>query len=360
MLRAFFLWGLLVATACAEELRLIQFSDLHAGGPHYSQSAFQEACSLGLALQPQAVVLTGDHGDNSYDREHFNQRLRRDLPLWKEALKNYPGEVFLALGNDDFGHNYQSEPDDLRATAQTMQQTFGSRCYLNELGNGLSPSQLGGFRWITINSQLFSPMNRTPQAADQAETSLQWLQATLKQGEGPVVLLSHIPPSWDLYLGKPGWHPEYLLRLAEILEEYPSQVIFLCGHLHRNHVQAMRPQRPIPILTCGALATKYGYQPNWRDYLWQVEPGQGLTHLQYRLHYPAHPEWTACYDLCPDRIQDFLDRLIGQWSFCRDYVRDIYGHHNQWENWADKESIREQVFREFWVDPKAVSPRSPD
>lgn len=353
MRRAFFLWGLLSLAVAAEELTLVQFSDIHSGGPHYSAEAFREACQQGLALKPQAVFLSGDHGDNSHDRSGFDERLRQDVGRWKDVLANYPGEVFLATGNDDYGHNYQSQPDELRATARAFQEAFGGRCYLNELGNGVSPSSLGGFRWITLNSQIFSPVNQTPQAPDQAQSTLQWLQSVLLQDQGPVVLLCHIPPSWDLYMGQPGWRPQYLRRLADILDGYPGQVIFLCGHLHRNHVQAMRPERPVPILTSGALATKYGYLSNWRDYRWQVQPKVGLRSLSYTLHYTQHPEWSVDYDLRPDRMQDFLDRLHGQINFYKDYVRDIYGHHPDWPKWAEDDLIRQRILEEYWVDPEA-------
>lgn len=355
MSRAFFLWVLvflsLKVAVEADELRLVQLSDIHSGGPHFSESAFQEACQQALSLQPQGVLLTGDHADNSFDRKNFDQRFVQDVGRWKQALQGYTGQVFLTLGNDDYTHNYQTEPDDLQATYKTLQETLGSRCYLNELGNGVAPVQLGGFLWVSLNSQVFSPLNGGAEAPQQAQDTLVWLEQQLEGWQGPVVLLCHIPPSWDLYLGKPGWKPEYLRRLADILQDYPSQVLILSGHFHRNHVQAMRPSRPIPILTGGALATKYGYQPNWRSYRWTVRPGQGASHIAYTLHYPGHPEWTRSYELVPDRIRDFLDLLQRRNSVYRDYVQDIYGHHTQWEDWAEQDSIRTRIEREFWVDP---------
>ena len=356
MLRAFFLWGILAAAVAADELKLVQFSDIHSGGRYFSDQAFQSACREGLRLHPQGLLLTGDNGDNSYDQDHFYQRFRQDVGRWTEVVADYPGEVFLAPGNDDFGHNYQSQPEELRATAEAFREALGTRYYLNDLGNGLSASRLGGFRWITVNSQLFSPKNHTPEAPQQADATFQWLRGVLNQGTSPVVLMCHIPPSWDLYVGRPGWKPEYLRRLAELLDDYPSQVVIVCGHFHRNHIQGMRPQRPIPILTGGALATKYGYQPNWRDYRWQLEPGLGVKELSYTVHYPGHPLWSANYDLRPDRLQQFLDLISTNRSAYQHYMLDVYGHDKDWKKSTDDEAVRERIWNEFWVEPGAEEP----
>lgn len=354
MLRAFFLFWL-AAMAGAEELTLVQFSDIHSGGPHFSQGAFEEACRQGLALNPQAVVLTGDHGDNSLHRETFDSRIMEDIGRWKAPLAEYSGQIFLAAGNDDVVHNYQTQPADLRVQARAFEAAFGGRNYLDELGNGLAPSRLGGFRWISLNSQIFSPVNKASEAPSQAEATFQWLQGQLKSASDPVVLVCHIPPSWDLYMARPSWRPEYLRRLAAILDDFAGSAVVLCGHYHRNHVQGMRPDRPIPILTAGALATKYDYASNWRHYRWQVTAGRGVAALSYTLHFTGHPEWTVDYQLRPDRLGDFLDRLRGDADFYRGYVRDVYGHHPDWEGWAERDSTREKILEEFWVETGSAS-----
>lgn len=350
MVRALFIGGLsllLWAGVGAEELRLVQFSDLHSGGPHFWLEALKEATEQGLALKPQAILLTGDHGDNSLDKSEFDARIMLDMQRWRKALQGYPGEIFLTPGNDDVGHNYQTQPADLRAQWHAFQETFGERNYLNELGNGLSPSKLGGLRWLSLNSQIFSPLNKTPEAPEQARQTFEWLRQTLGDSKEPVVILCHIAPSWDLYLGLPGWKVEYLRELAQILGDYPGQVTFVCGHMHRNHVQAMRPARPIPILTAGALATKYGYQANWRDYRWQVNQ-RGIDRIDYTLHYIQHPEWTTEYQLEPEHIDGFRQQLAEDDDFFRHYLCDIYGHLQKWESKLDQ---RKDVLEQFWVDP---------
>ncbi|MBN9417934.1 MAG: metallophosphoesterase [Candidatus Eremiobacteraeota bacterium] len=351
MLRALLTGGLLLslgAGVSAEELRLVQFSDLHSGGPHFWLEALKEATEQGLALKPQAILLTGDHGDNSLDKSEFDARIMLDMQRWRKALEGYQGEIFLTPGNDDVGHNYQTQPADLKAQWHAFQETFGERNYLNELGNGISPSKLGGLRWLSLNSQIFSPLNKTPEAPEQARQTFQWLRQTLGESQQPVVILCHIAPSWDLYLGKPGWKEEYLRELDQVLGDYPGQVMFVCGHMHRNHVQAMRPARPIPILTGGALATKYGYQSNWRDYRWQVDD-RGVERVEYTLHYIQHPEWTIDYQLEPDHIDSFLDRLRNDADFFRQYFCDIYGHFEKWQQKAEDPAQRRGVFEQFWV-----------
>ena len=102
MLRTFLFYSLLSLTVHADELRLVQFTDIHGGGPHFSQAAFESACKEGLASKPQALLLTGDHCDNSHDKAGFQQRYSQSLALWQKPLEKFQGELFFALGNDDF------------------------------------------------------------------------------------------------------------------------------------------------------------------------------------------------------------------------------------------------------------------
>jgi hypothetical protein len=340
-----------LTAASAEELRLVQFTDVHSQGPHYSEKAFLAACSEGLSTQPAGLLLSGDHADNSFDQDHFGSRFPLALKIWKEPLANYSGQLFFALGNDDFGHNYQSRPEDLSQTYKDCRQVFGQRYYLDGLGNGVAPSRLGGLRWLTINSVFFSPLNQTPQAEQQAQATLEWLRGQLPpEGKETVVLMSHIAPIMDLYTKQPAWKPDSVAQLQEILADYPGQVVVISGHHHRNHVYGLRPERPAPVLVGGALATKFGYQPNWRHYRWQVEQGR-ISQIDYDLHYPGHREWNARYQLRPDQLQDFLDRLRDDWNFARGYVDNIYGHHMQCSQWDQDLDIRQRLLRDFWVNP---------
>lgn len=351
MMRRWLLWLLCLGVVSAEELRVIQLTDIHASGPHFSAVAFSQACREGLATHPEVLMLTGDHGDNSYDTSGFYRRFQSALGQWKKPLQDYSGALVFAVGNDDLAHNYQTQPADLAATYQAFRVAFGERYYLDELGNGVAPRKVAGITWISLNSVVFSPLNQTPEVEQQSRQTFAFLRRELARAGGPVVVLSHIAPCWDLMTSHPGWRPEALQELTQILREHPGQVTFCCGHHHRNHVQGLRPERPVAVLTSGALATKYGYQPNWRDYRWQVE-GTRITRVQFTLHYPGKRNWERSQTLEPDRLQDYLDRLQGDSDFCRDYIVDIFGHHRKSKTWSQEPDIRTRVLRQFWVTPE--------
>lgn len=342
-------WLALGLLAQAEELRLVQFSDIHAGGKFFSSDHFLPAVSEGLQLQPQAVLLSGDHCDNSHDLETFPTRYRQALLTWKQALAGYAGPVLFTLGNDDFRHNYQSRPEDLQDAYQAGLEIWGQAYYLDRLGNGVAPSRPGGFGWISFNSQVFALYNQTPEAEEQARQTLDWLEQQLKAEPGPVVLLCHIPPAWDLYNHKPGWQVQWLRRFLALLQGHSGQVVVLCGHYHRNHVQGLRRRSPVPVLTTGALATKYGYQPNWREYRWDIVAGKAIERIDYLIHYPLRPDWQHYYRLVPRALERFRLQLR-QPAFVEDYLRDVYGHWNQWTEVAEGKGIRAAVWEEFWLE----------
>lgn len=342
--------------AGADELKLVELTDVHGGGPYYSEEAFTQAYTAATALQPDVMLLNGDFGDNSFDRQFFYDRLEDALREWRPRLARFPGAISITLGNDDFAHNYQTHTDELNKTYEVFRRVFGNRYYLDRLGNGRLAAQPGGVTFLSLNSQIFSRNNATPEAPEQAVRSFAWLRTELKslqtQGAPAVALLTHIPPSWDLYNQKPGWKPEYIRELCNVLEPYPNQVVILCGHFHRNHVQGLLPQRPIPVLTAGALATKYGYQPNWREYRWTLEPGPRLEEIAYTIHYPGHSEWDATFQLIPRQLARFFQRLHEEPDFYRSYVSHIYGQHEDWREWADSEKVRRDLLSELWVSPE--------
>lgn len=355
MLRAFFFCLTLSVGVAADELKLAQLTDVHSGQDHFSEAAFTRACRDARALRPDALLLTGDFADNSYDVAGFYDRFHDDLRLWQTPLRGYSGSLLFAVGNDDFAHNYQTEPEDLRQTYRAFRDVFGEAYYLDELGNGRSPDPLSGFVWLSLNSQIFSRYNRTAQAHEQADATLDWLQGQLRSAAPsgpPVIVLTHIAPSWDLYNRKNAWKLEHLQRLADVIGEYPGQVVVLSGHYHRNHVQAMRPSNPVPILTAGALATKYGYQPNWREYRWQVQTGRSVDAIRYTVHYPQHSEWDQQFEFLPNRIGEFFSRLNTDAGFYRTYVSNIYGHHEKWPTYAEDPRLRASLLDELWVSPQ--------
>jgi len=319
-------------------LRIVQWSDIHAGKKHYLPEAWAEARREGLALKPDLILLTGDQGDNSYDKPGFAARLKEFMATLGPEIR----PLLVTLGNDDLEDNYQSDPRHLAETTAIFRETLGERYYLDDLGNGVFPQRPGGITWISLNSVVFSANNRTPEAPEQARQTFAWLRQQL-QG-GPVVLLCHIPPAWDLWTGQPAWKSEHLRSLQEILLAYPDPVTIVCGHFHRNHVQGYRrPQGNVPVLTAGSLSDKFGYAPNWRTYDW------GAEGIDYEVRYPGHPEWTSGWHVEADELDDFRERLVADEGAYLQYMQDVYEHHADLANMAAK--ARERILDEFWVHP---------
>jgi predicted phosphodiesterase len=347
------LWSSGAAPAQADPptLNLAQLSDIHDGGYHYSERDTNIAITDALRGNPQGLILTGDFNDNSHDRDHFYERLHEGIPKVLARLKDYSGPLFIALGNDDFGLNYQSDPEVLKKTYAEFRRDFGQRYYLDELGDGVSPNRLGGVAFITLNSVIFHPANRCPSAPAQAAQVLDFLQQALDQEapiRTPIAVLLHIPPAVDGYNNRSSWKPEYVQRFLKILRSYPGQVVILSGHYHRNQVYRIaRKQGDVPVLAGGALANKYGYSPNWRDYRWQMSrDAHHIESINYTIHYPMHPEWTSPYHLEPEHIAHWLDRILSNGATALRYFQDIFGHHDlanrEARNRDDRQRIKDQ------------------
>ena len=337
----FFILLLLLGPALAEtpRLRIVQWSDIHDGDRHFLPEAWAEARREGLAQKPDLILLTGDQGDNSYDKPGFAARLKAFMATLGPEIK----PLLITLGNDDVEDNYQSDSRHLAETTAIFRATLGDRYYLDDLGNGVFPGRPGGLKWISLNSVIFSAHNRCPEEAEQARKTFAWLEQELKGGE-PVVLLCHIPPTWDAWTGKPAWKPEYLARLQQILLADPNPVTIVAGHYHRNHIQGFqRPQGNVPVLVAGSLSNKFGYAPNWRTYDW------GPAGIDYEVRYPGHPEWTTGWHVEPDELGDFLERIKADPEAYLKYLTDVHCHHADLPKMAPE--FRERILDEFWVHP---------
>ena len=55
-------------------LVFVQWTDAHYGHPEWDPSAWHEALREGVAVRPQAIVLTGDNVDNKCSLEEFRRR----------------------------------------------------------------------------------------------------------------------------------------------------------------------------------------------------------------------------------------------------------------------------------------------
>ncbi|CAM9905696.1 unnamed protein product, partial [Phaeothamnion confervicola] len=242
-----------------------------------------------------------------------------------------------------------------------FREAFGNRCYLDDMGNGVSPSHLGGMTWLSLNSVFFSFKNTTPQAPGQATQTLAWLRKQMppnpegsKAEAPPVVIVTHLPPTWDLFLKTPSWKPEYIRQFQEIVANYPGQVFILAGHYHRNHIQAMeRAGEPAVILSGGALATKYGYHSNWRDLTFRENADGKVSSVSYTIRYPENDSWNGTYRVVPRHMDDFFNTLMDSEPLYRRYVQDIFGHSKDALDQAADGKVRDMVRDQFWVHAEA-------
>ncbi len=348
-----------------EPLKVAQFSDAHFSGLHFNQKATSGAVSTLLSRRYSALVYTGDLGDNSRNPEQFYQHFPQDCLQFASMLKPFKGPILLTLGNDDFAHNYQTTPSDLKQTLAAMKQALGTRFYLDSLGNGVAPELVGEARWISINSLVFGTKNRTPEAPAQAQKTLSWLNEELKRaGSQTVVILTHLPPTWDLYLNQPSWKEEYIHSFHRLLADYPGQVIVLAGHYHRNHIQALaHNEERIPVLTCGALADKYGYASNWRELDFtpalHPKPKFHFSSVRYTVRYPEHQQWDSVYRIPLDRMDEFWEQLSNNSALLRRYVQDVFGHDRNFSEKWSWDQLVENLKNQFLLQSELVDPAVP-
>ena len=343
------------AAAAPPPVRLAQLSDIHDGGVHYSEAETPAGFNEALSANPQGLIMTGDFNDNSHDQSGFYQRLDEGLVKVVARLKSFSGPIFMTLGNDDFANNYQSNPELLQQTYKTFRKDWGERYYLDELGDGVSPSHLGGITWITIDSVILNPRNRCPVAPQQSAQVLDFLELKLKQAapnKTPIVLLMHMPPTYDDFTHALSWRTEYLHRLLQIVGNYPGQMMIVAAHYHRNQVfRIARKQGDIPVLTVGALASKYGYASNWRSYDMQMsDDGKRFDRIDYTLHYPSHPDWTDTYTIVPSQLSGFMSSILHDHDATVRYFRDLWGHHGDAEDTAKDRDARQKLRDHFNVE----------
>ncbi len=298
-------------------LHWVHWSDVHWGSLEDDSQAWHQALQAGLAKRPELVVFSGDHGDNGVGRGDFQDRTRGFWSTWKSQVP-----LILTLGNSDFRRNYQTDPENLAETHQLYRHCLADY-YLDELGNGTR--QVAGLKWVSLNSQIFSPRNQYQGAPQQARQSLEWLRSQL----GPqTVLLLHIPPCIDLFSGQPAWRPQYSLELFDLLKVQPPLAI-ISGHFHRNEVHECNQ---VPLCVAGSLSRKYNYHPNWREWMWRWQEGS-LVEASYTLHYCGQRDWQSGYSALP--LSDFLDRVSKQ-----GYMQDVFARQaNAEDRWSE---VRQQ------------------
>ena len=358
---------LLLAPSWAAPLRslvLVQWSDLHYGERETVPGDWSQALGQGLALAPDALLMTGDHVDNKCPPEEFGRRLEAFLGSSAPRLSASRRPLLLALGNNDFPENYQTDPSQVAPVLAAWRRHLGKAFYLDDLGNGVYPRPLGGLCWISLNSLVFSPLDRYPGRGDQARRTLEGLRrqlAELPPGR-PVAILSHIPPTWDLYSSTPAWNLEDLARFRDLLEGSRHPVVVLSGHFHRNEVHALSLSggRAVPVLDAGALSGKYGANPNFRSYRWDLDGASVPQRVAWRLRYVGHPGWDRDWQFeRPFQARTWsatVIRLASDPRFYRRYMEDLWARSASWPRDAEKPGTRQAVLDQFFVRPGVPVP----
>jgi len=344
-------------------LRFVQWSDLHCGHEQTRSADWEKAQRQGLALRPEVLVLTGDLVDNKCPPEEFRRRTEEFLGTHAPRFRVTGLPLVVSLGNNDLPSNYQTEPGELAEVLATWRRHLGPAFYLDELGNGVCPRQVAGITWISLNSLVFSPQNHFEGRGLQAQRTMTWLQRQLAAlpADRPVVIASHIPPTWDQFGHAPAWEPAQIQRFGEVLEGHRAPVVVLSGHFHRNEVHALSLSdgRAVPILDAGAISGKYGYQSNWRSYYWTLDSRSWPQRINWRNRYLANSQWDQAWQVDrPDLSRTwsaYVIRLAGDPRFYLDYMRDFWANQDSWRTNALKPGVREGILDEFFVRPRLQS-----
>lgn len=341
-------------------LRFVQWSDLHWGHEQTRPADWEKACREGLALRPEALVLTGDLVDNKCPPEEFARRTEVFLATHAAPLRAAGVPLVLSLGNNDLPLNYQTDPGQMAEVLTTWRRHLGPAFYLDELGNGVCPRPVAGITWISLNSLVFSPLNQYEGRGLQARRTMTWLDRQLAAlpADRPVVIASHIPPTWDQFGHAPAWEPAEIRRFEQVLEGRRAPVVVLSGHFHRNelHALSLSDGRAVPILDAGAISGKYGYRPNWRSHQWTLDSRSWPQRIRWRNRYPANPAWDQVWQVDRPHLSRtwslYVIRLAGDSRFFLDYMRDFWANQDSWRANALQPGVRRGVLDEFFVRPR--------
>jgi 3',5'-cyclic AMP phosphodiesterase CpdA len=173
-------------------LRLVQLSDPHVGADWEGadpEERLAVAVRAAAALQPDAVIVTGDLAEHGSDDEYARAR----------ALLAPLGDVLTLPGNHDDASRFAS---------------------------GYAAGA-GPLRIVALDSTI-------PGADGGALGDLAWLERELATRRPTLVALHHPPlvtgvPAWDEF----GLAPDSIAALGEVVARHPHVLGVLAGHLHR-------------------------------------------------------------------------------------------------------------------------------
>ena len=331
-----------------------QWADIHYGHAQTSEADWDWALADGITNGGQAFVFSGDATDN---KEMTNEQF---LALNERFLRNYApimlGEhkpVLLSYGNNDFYKNYCTDPENMKPIFALYKKYFGDKYYLDSVGNGVYGKEIGGMNWITINSVTFTQWNDYAGKEEQGKKTLDWLEMRLNAlpKDKGVVIVSHVPPTYDLYDKKSSWEKNALKRFFEILDKSDRRIVILSGHYHRNeqHAYITEEGDAIPVIDVGGMSEKYGYHGNYRTQCWRMKNGIPDL-LSWRLRYANHPEWNHVVyvnePFAKSTWTSFREALRTNDRFFINYMTDFWPHGDI----SKADSERDAVVDEFIIN----------
>lgn len=213
---------LLIAGSRPQEVTIAQISDTHLGerhSPHAAES-LRKAVEMINARHPDAVIVSGDIGENFQEREQA-----------KTILKALVAPLYYVPGNHDF------------------KDTNGLAAYRRQFGPDYYRFQVKNVEVLALDSQLlgnyaqFGSMSTQPLApglAEESQKMLDWLAAQPKPAHGDVVIaVQHISLFRDKSFpdAKPYWvvNAPYAQREADLLRRLGVKHL-LVGHWHTGRV----------------------------------------------------------------------------------------------------------------------------
>lgn len=201
---------------------IAQISDTHLGEKHSPQAAanLRQAVRMINALHPDAVIVSGDIGENEESREQV-----------KMILKALTSPVYFVPGNHDF------------------QDTTGLEHYRKQFGPDYYRFQVKNVEVLALDTQLLGNYEKfeaktspplSPGMEVESQKMLAWLAQQAEPTKGKVVIaVQHIPLFRDNGFpeAKPYWtvNAPYARREADLLHTLGVKHL-LAGHWHNGRV----------------------------------------------------------------------------------------------------------------------------
>jgi 3',5'-cyclic-AMP phosphodiesterase len=205
---------------CAAQVTIAQISDTHLGEPRapHAEENLRKTVEMVNARHPDAVVLTGDIGENQQEWDRA-----------KNILESLHAPLYYVPGNHDV-------------------HTHDVAKYRAEFGDDYYPFHVKNVEFLVIDSQLLgnyeqyeasTPPPLPEDTAEESKKMMAWLRSQIGKQKNPLIGIQHIPAFRDG--GFPDPKPYWVIS-----EPYRSQEVdvlrqlgvkhMLVGHWHNGRV----------------------------------------------------------------------------------------------------------------------------